>query len=159
MWIQTNSQLRHLFTVKRLFTLAFFPQIPSLRRKLQNVKFPHLGAPPPFLRPRRLLLLPRHRISTPGTTSAPKSGPQIRRRLQGKKSRMGNCCGSQSALDDNDGPTQPRPVASRPQKPRKPTGPGYTLGGPPPDTSGGVDPRTAAAIAAQVHIFICEAKH
>jgi hypothetical protein len=63
---------------------------------------------------------------------------------------MGNCCGSQSALDDDDGPTQPRPAVSRPSKPRKPTGPGHTLGGPPVDTSGGVDPRTAAAIAAQV---------
>ena len=65
---------------------------------------------------------------------------------------MGNCCGSQSALNDNDGRTlQSRPAATRPQKPRKPTGPGHTLGGPSTDTpSGGVDPRTAAAIAAQV---------
>src|SRR5277367_2308759 len=68
-----------------------------------------------------------------------------------RERRMGNCCGSQSALDDDDnGPAQPRPAASRPSKPRKPTGPGHTLGGPPADTSGGVDPRTAAAIAAQV---------
>jgi hypothetical protein len=67
---------------------------------------------------------------------------------------MGNCCGSQSAYDDT-APTQPSTTTNttaRPQKRAnaKPSGPGYTLGGPAADTTTGPDPRAAAALAAQV---------
>ena len=57
---------------------------------------------------------------------------------------MGNCCGSQSTADYDD----PRPAGTRPQKARI-SGPGHTLGGSV-DTSTGADPRTAAALAAEV---------
>jgi hypothetical protein len=53
---------------------------------------------------------------------------------------MGNCCGSQST-SDYDASSRPRVRAS---------GPGHTLGGPA-DTSAGADPRTAAALAAEVY--------
>ena len=66
---------------------------------------------------------------------------------------MGNCCGSQSAYDDD----TPIATSNRPQRPQRPqrsrvkaTGAGHTLGGTSVDAPAGVDPRTAAALAAEV---------
>ena len=59
---------------------------------------------------------------------------------------MGNCCGSQSTADYD----EPTAAHTRPQKARvRASGPGHTLGGPA-DASAGADPRTAAALAAEV---------
>jgi hypothetical protein len=66
---------------------------------------------------------------------------------------MGNCCGSQSALDD-DAPPSGRQYQSqgppRQQKPRVNKSTGKTLGSGEP----GIDPRTAAALAAEVRSFL-----
>lgn len=56
---------------------------------------------------------------------------------------MGNCCGSQAVDDSPSAPVR----ATRTQPIARATGPGQTLGGP---SGGPVDPRTAAAIAAEV---------
>jgi hypothetical protein len=59
---------------------------------------------------------------------------------------MGNCCGSQSTSDYDD----PTPIRTRPQKTQvRVSGPGHTLGGPI-DPNAGADPRSAAALAAEV---------
>ena len=61
---------------------------------------------------------------------------------------MGNCCGSPSAIDDSG----PRHHAATTRPGVSVSGPGRTLGQG--DASGGVDPRTAAAIAAEVYPII-----
>lgn len=62
---------------------------------------------------------------------------------------MGNCCGSESTSDYEHSTS----AYSRPQKARV-SGPGHTLGGPPAEASAGADPRTAAALAAEVYSFL-----
>jgi hypothetical protein len=63
---------------------------------------------------------------------------------------MGNCCGSESTSDYEHSTS----AYNRPQKARV-SGPGHTLGGPPTEaSSAGADPRTAAALAAEVCSFL-----
>jgi hypothetical protein len=70
---------------------------------------------------------------------------------------MGNCCGSQSALDDdlpshgNDGRSRYQAV-SQPQKPRFKQSAGHTLGSGGESTAAS-DARAAAALAAEVLSF------
>jgi len=82
-----------------------------------------------------------------------RKGSSAQRSLRAEASRpMGNCCGSQSDVDD--GPTssghqyQP-PVPSRTNKPKARATGGRTLGGAG-EPGEGIDPRAAAALAAEV---------
>jgi hypothetical protein len=67
---------------------------------------------------------------------------------------MGNCCGGQSALDDDSpAPARTQPSAPRSKPAPKRTGPGRTLGASLGGGNAEIDARNAAALAAEVYSF------